>query len=83
MSQRKPSRRKHAEQLELIGTISQELVQTENTEPILEKALLNLHTLLGYRAAQIYRISPYGQDIWLYLSEGGSDWSITKLAGDI
>lgn len=57
---------KYARQLETIQKISQQVNTDEKVEPVLELALHSLTNLLGYQAAQIYRVSPSGKDLWLF-----------------
>ncbi len=80
MSQRTTSRRdKHSGQLKIIENLSQGLARGDKTEQVLEATLNALHAQLGYQTAQIYRLSPYGQDLWRYLAVGETDLTIINL----
>ncbi len=69
---------KYSRQLEVMQKISQVLGLDEKVEIILQTALHHLLHTLGYRAAQIYRLSPSGRDLWLYLELGPGHKPITQ-----
>jgi GAF domain-containing protein len=77
MSQKR-SNRNRADQLALLDLISQSMGSETKTEEFLRQALTELQHRLNYKAVQIYRLSPYGQDVWLYL-EGNEIEEGTKL----
>ncbi len=58
---------KYARQLEVITHLNQMVSADEKVERILQTALSYLLHTLRYQAAQIYRLSPSGRDLWLYL----------------
>jgi GAF domain-containing protein len=73
---------KYARQLEVIGQVNQLIGLGEKLEVVLEAALRHLLDTLGYQAAQIYRLSLSGNELWLYL-ELGSGSSLATASPDI
>lgn len=69
---------KYARQLEVIQEISRNISSGEKMELILETALHYLVHLLGYQAAQIYRLSPSSKDLWLFLEYGPGSKLVTQ-----
>ncbi|NJN93283.1 MAG: GAF domain-containing protein [Anaerolineales bacterium] len=69
---------KYARQLEVIQDVSRNISSTEKMELVLETALHHLVHLLGYQAAQIYRLSPSGKDLWLFLEYGAGSKPVTQ-----
>lgn len=61
---------KYFRQLEVMRQISQLIGSDEKVEIILQTGLQHLLQTLKYRTAQIYRLSPSGKDLWLYLELG-------------
>jgi len=69
---------KYARQLEVIQDISRNISSKEKLELVLETALHYLVDLLGYQAAQIYRLAPSGKDLWLFLEYGSGSKPVTQ-----
>lgn len=69
---------KYARQLELMHEISQNINSGEKIELVLESALHHLLHTLGYQAAQLYRLSPSGKDLWLFLECGSGSKPVTQ-----
>jgi signal transduction protein with GAF and PtsI domain len=61
---------RYLRQLEVTRQISQLIGSDEKVEIILQTGLQFLLQTLKYRTAQIYRLSPSGKDLWLYLELG-------------
>ncbi|MBI1880714.1 MAG: GAF domain-containing protein [Chloroflexi bacterium] len=68
---------KYARQLEVMQQVNQLVGSGEKLERVLEAALHYLLHSLGYQAAQIYRLSPFGKDLWLYLERGSGSKPVT------
>ncbi|MBN1991564.1 MAG: GAF domain-containing protein [Anaerolineae bacterium] len=66
----KPLAQKYARRLQIIADINQILGSNEQAGSALQSALHHLLTNLAYPAAQIYRLSPTGSELWLYLEVG-------------
>lgn len=58
---------KYARQLEIMGELNQLIASEQATDLIFERTLQHLVDTLAYHAAQIYRISASGQELWLHL----------------
>ncbi|MEW5956528.1 MAG: GAF domain-containing protein [Chloroflexota bacterium] len=75
------SRRNLAEklaiQIKVFQEISRLIGQEDKTEIIIQAALHHLLETLNYHAAQIYRLSPSGKDLWLYLELGSGSKPVT------
>ncbi len=61
---------RYARQLELMQTVSRLMNTGDAIETVLQTALEKISSLLDYQATQIYRLSPSGKDVWLYLEQG-------------
>lgn len=70
---------KYARQLEVIQKISQQVNSDKKVELVLESALHQLVHTLNYPAAQIYRVSPTGKDLWLFLQCGLDSKSLPQV----
>jgi GAF domain-containing protein len=62
-----------ARQLQLVQEINQILASDTRIEQALQQALRLILGELAYGAAQIYRLSPFGKDLWLYLDVTARD----------
>jgi GAF domain-containing protein len=69
---------KYARQLEVLQEVSQAINSDQKTETVLEAALHHLVHTLDYQAAQIYRLSPLGKDLWLLLECGVGTKPVTQ-----
>ena len=69
---------KYARQLQAIEEINQIIGANEQTETALLAALHHLLHTLDYRAAQIYRLSPSENELWLYLELGPGAKPVTQ-----
>ncbi len=80
--QKRPSYKKiaakYATHLDVTQTMTQIITAEGKLETILAEALDHLIEALGYSAAQIYRLSPHGQDVWLYLEQGAGTRPVTS-----
>ena len=70
---------KFVRQLEVMQEINQLIGSDEKVEVVLESALHHLLHTLSYQAAQIYRLSPSGKDLWLYLEIGSGSKPVTQI----
>ena len=59
-----------AHQMELFRAISELIVADASPETITRAAADKLVQNLAYQAVQVYRLSPFGNDIWLYIEAG-------------
>ncbi len=70
---------KQLHQLEFLQGVTQLVVVGHNTETVLRTVLESLLNTLGYDAAQIYQVSPFGSDIWLFLESGHGSKPVTQM----
>jgi len=70
--------KKLAHQLEVIQHMTELIAADQDPEEILRAALQNLTHTLSYDAAQIYRLSPTGKDLWLHLELGSGNKPVTQ-----
>ncbi len=71
---------KYACQLKVTQEINQLIGSDEKIEYLLQSALHHLQDTLGYYATQIYRLSPAGKDLWLYMEMGSGSKPVTQNA---
>ncbi|MBN1217773.1 MAG: GAF domain-containing protein [Anaerolineae bacterium] len=69
---------KYARQLELIEEINRIIGSKTQAETTLQAALEHILQNLDYTAAQIYRLSPTGNEVWLYLELGSGTKPATQ-----
>ncbi len=69
---------RYARQLAVVQDINRILGSNEQTDTALTSALEHLLNTLGYQAIQIYRLSPSGSDLWLYLESGHGTKPVTQ-----
>ncbi|HXV43456.1 MAG TPA: GAF domain-containing protein, partial [Anaerolineae bacterium] len=63
---------KYARQLAVMHEINQIIGSDEKVEVVIESALHHMLCRLDYQAIQIYRLSPSGKELWLYLEIGST-----------
>ena len=71
---------KYAMQIKVYKEISQLIGQEDKIENIIQAVLGRLLEALNYHAAQIYRLSPSGKDLWLYFELGSGSKPVTQNA---
>ena len=72
-----------ARQLQLVQEINQILASDARIEQAIQQALRLILGELAYGAAQIYRLSPFGKDLWLYLDVTAHDDIVSGQSGTI
>jgi GAF domain-containing protein/CheY-like chemotaxis protein len=70
--------KKYAMQIRAYKEISQLIGQEDKIENIIQAVLRHLLETLNYHAAQIYRLSPSGKDLWLYFELGSGSKPVTQ-----
>ncbi len=61
---------RHSRQLEIIQELGEVIGSEDKAEEAVGQILRWMQTSLGYSAIRIYRVSPVGKDLWLYLESG-------------
>ena len=69
---------KYARQLEVIEEVNRIINPKEQTESALHAALEYVLQSFDYPAAQVYRLSPTGSDLWLYLELGSGTKPVSQ-----
>ncbi|MCB0190721.1 MAG: GAF domain-containing protein [Anaerolineae bacterium] len=70
--------KKSSRQLTLFQAVNALITSEDTAENILRDVLHTLLDTLGYAAAQIYKLSVTGEEVWLYLESGSSSKSVDQ-----